>query len=75
MCGSGLRTAGTGYYNGAPPDGSAWKEAGGGDCGQRVMRGGSWTLDPEFLRASLRGRGSAGFRFYFIGFRLAQDLN
>ena len=29
-------------YNGAPTDGSAWNETGGGNCNQRLMRGGSW---------------------------------
>ncbi len=31
-------------YEGAPSDGSAWTEADGGDCGRRVVRGGSWDL-------------------------------
>jgi formylglycine-generating enzyme required for sulfatase activity len=29
-------------YEGAPDDGAAWEEADGGDCGRRVVRGGSW---------------------------------
>jgi formylglycine-generating enzyme required for sulfatase activity len=61
-------------YNGAPTDGSAWLEAGGGDCGQRVIRGGSWLSNPEYLRASSRGWGFADYRLNNIGFRLAQDL-
>jgi formylglycine-generating enzyme required for sulfatase activity len=62
-------------YNVAPANGSAWKEAVGGDCGQRVMRGGSWHYEPEDLRASNRYRDSAGDRDNSAGFRLAQDLN
>ncbi|WP_297323885.1 formylglycine-generating enzyme family protein [Nitrosomonas sp.] len=42
-------------YQGAPADGSAWKEANGGDCGRRVVRGGSWFGDPQLLRSAGRG--------------------
>lgn len=45
-------------YQGAPTDGSAWLEAGGGNCGGRVIRGGSWFYSPGLLRASYRS-GSA----------------
>ena len=62
-------------YNGAPTDGSAWKETGGGNCGQRVMRGGSWAYRPPYLRASSRHRLDADYRDSLIGFRLAQDLD
>ena len=33
-----------GSYRGAPSDGSAWTS--GGDCGYRVLRGGSWNNAP-----------------------------
>ena len=33
-------------YNGAPTDGSAWTR---GDCSLRVVRGGSWVIDPQYL--------------------------
>jgi formylglycine-generating enzyme required for sulfatase activity len=62
-------------YKDAPKDGSAWGAAGGGDCGQRVARGGSWLNLPGSLRASYRYRGDADFRFFTIGFRLAQDID
>jgi formylglycine-generating enzyme required for sulfatase activity/uncharacterized protein with PQ loop repeat len=61
-------------YEGAPTDGSAWFEANGGDCGRRVVRGGSWSAGPEGLRASLRYRGDAARGQINIGFRLAHDL-
>ena len=41
-------------YDGAPEDGSVWLEAGGGDCSQRVIRGGSWYFLPVYLRSSNR---------------------
>jgi Sulfatase-modifying factor enzyme 1/FG-GAP repeat len=59
-------------YKGAPTDGSAWLELYGGDCGQRVMRGGSWSNVPVNLRASIRNRNYAVDCNSNIGFRLAQ---
>jgi formylglycine-generating enzyme required for sulfatase activity len=61
-------------YNGAPEDGSAWKETGKGDC-LRVIRGGSLTNHPDFLRTSFRFENLANLGHYTIGFRLAQDLD
>lgn len=61
-------------YTGAPTDGAAWLEAGGGNCGQRMVRGGSWPDAPEIVRASSRSWIYAGGRNGIIGFRLAQDL-
>jgi formylglycine-generating enzyme required for sulfatase activity len=62
-------------YNGAPADGSAWKETSGGNCGQRVIRGGSSRDLPKALRASSRFRANADDRHGNTGFRLAQDLD
>jgi formylglycine-generating enzyme required for sulfatase activity len=42
--------------------------------GARVVRGGSWDLRPVDLRVSHRGWNGAGFRNFYIGFRLAQDI-
>ena len=38
-------------YVGAPTDGSAWTS---GDCGRRVIRGGSWGYNPRDLRSAFR---------------------
>jgi formylglycine-generating enzyme required for sulfatase activity len=62
-------------YEGAPENGSVWKEAGGGKCGQRVVRGGSWTRTPGYIRSSYRIKFVTDVRGYDIGFRLAQDLD
>lgn len=62
-------------YNQAPADGTAWLEAGRGDCQDRVNRGGAWAANrPETLRVSRRFGNLAGTRSDGLGFRLAQDL-
>ena len=64
-----------GNYNGAPEDGSAWGEIGGGECGRRVTRGGSWGNIPEGLLTSNRNLRDLVNRDSATGFRLAQDLD
>ena len=59
-----------GSYNGAPGDGSAWTS---GECGRRVLRGGSWFESP--LTAAFRIRTDSTFRDYLYGFRLARMLD
>jgi len=58
-------------YSGAPSDGSAWTT---GNCGQRVLRGGSWNHEPSFARAAFRVRSGTTNRDGFNGFRLARML-
>ena len=60
-----------GDYKGAPADGSAWTS---GDCGRRVLRGGSWLGSPGYLRAADRGWDSSDYRSNYIGFRVARTL-
>lgn len=62
------------HYQEAPIDGSAWLKANGGDCGERVVRGGSWGNTPVDLRVSNRGRYSTDARLTYLGFRLVQDI-
>ena len=59
-------------YAGAPTDGRAWRS---GDCSRRVLRGGSWSSEPDVLRSADRDRLPAGLRFDFFGFRLARTIN
>ena len=54
-------------YGGAPADGSAWEL---GNCGVRVLRGGSWDNEPWDLRSALRFRNSAVYRDSGNGFRV-----
>ena len=61
-------------YNGAPTDGAVWLEAQGGDCTQRVIRGGSWDNTPGTLRSSARSGHTVDNRSSFFGFRLVQDI-
>ena len=61
-----------GDYQGAPVDGSAWEES--GDGGPRVVRGGSWLLEPLWLRSAARGRNDPRDGFNTVGFRLARTL-
>jgi formylglycine-generating enzyme required for sulfatase activity len=58
-------------YKGAPLDGRPWEE---GDCGRRVLRGGSWDIIPEYARAAVRIRDEPGEGVYNVGFRLARTL-
>ncbi len=58
-------------YSAAPVDGSPWLT---GDCGRRVVRGGSWLDGPGSARAAFRFRNGPGFRNYNLGFRLARTL-
>jgi formylglycine-generating enzyme required for sulfatase activity len=62
-------------YVGAPGDGSAWTS---GDCSKRVLRGGSWSNAPEFVRAATRSRADAAGRdanySSYAGFHVARAL-
>ena len=60
-------------YDGAPRDGSAWTR--GGDCGRRVLRGGSWLSLPRILRSANRYRNDAVYRNSYFGFRVARTLD
>ena len=63
-------------YEGAPEDGSkAWGKEGGGDCNRRVIRGGSWSYEPRYIRSAYRSRDVPDLRYGNLGFRLAQDLD
>ncbi|NDY95348.1 formylglycine-generating enzyme family protein [Wenzhouxiangella limi] len=55
----------------APSDGSAWVNAG---CGQRVIRGGSWSSTPDMSRSAYRLAGSETSTDMRVGFRVARDL-
>ena len=58
-------------YHGTPSDGSAWES---GECGLRMLRGGSWYVSPRNLHSAFRGSFPSGIRFFDIGFRVARTL-
>jgi len=59
-----------GSYSGAPSDGSAWTS---GSCGRRVLRGGSCSNNPLYMRSAYRLWHSPDLRTSDNGFRLVQD--
>ena len=58
-------------YSGAPTDGSAWTTGCSG-INRRVLRGGSWSNYPAYLRSAFRIRNSPDIRTNYIGLRLAR---
>jgi formylglycine-generating enzyme required for sulfatase activity len=62
-------------YVGAPKDGSSWQS---GDCSKRVLRGGSWSSVPAFVRSAARTRADAGGRDFdyssYSSIRVARTL-
>jgi len=61
-------------YSGAPVDGRAWLEQDKGDCGRRVLRGGSWVNYPRNLRSAYRNWNTDDVANVYVGFRLARTL-
>ena len=58
-------------YNKAPADGNAWLK---GDCLARVLRGGSWKQDADYMRAARRSWYDRDVRYYLHGMRVAKTL-
>ena len=69
-----VEDCGNDIYKGAPTDGRAWTS---GICGRRVLRGGSWDSDPEFVRPAYRSwlKPSSRLYSYVLGFRIARMLD
>jgi formylglycine-generating enzyme required for sulfatase activity len=58
-------------YEGAPGDGSARL---GGDCSERLIRGGAWHADPWYIRAAKHDWAPPELNTARVGIRLARDL-
>lgn len=58
-------------YIGAPTDGSAWRA---GRCTFRVLRGGSWNVQPAYARSAKRFTFKAAFRYFSSGVRPVRVL-
>lgn len=61
-----------GSYHNASADGLAWLEKDGGECGRRVVRGGSWSLYPLDLRSAYRTSVNSDVANFASGFRIAR---
>ena len=61
-------------YNGGPTDGSAWMEDKGGDCKDRIARGGSWVNYPLYSRSAMRDGDTSGDRASNVGIRVGRML-
>ncbi|HBH35284.1 MAG TPA: hypothetical protein DDW45_02435 [Gammaproteobacteria bacterium] len=59
-------------YEGAPEDATPLETAEDGVCSGRVLRGGSWDHDPQYLRSASRFGDRPDSRNNDIGFRLAR---
>ena len=66
-----VRDCWNGSHDGGARDGAARLS---GNCGLRVLRGGSWFEAAEFARAAKRLRGKPESRANIVGFRVAADL-
>lgn len=59
-------------YKGAPTNGSAWLK--GGNCDQRVLKGGYYGSDSDAIRSASRARYDKDVRYSGNGFRVARSI-
>lgn len=57
-------------YRSAPANGSAWVKSG---CKERVLRGGSFSNDPRYVRSASRFKYDFDVRFQTNGFRVVRE--
>jgi formylglycine-generating enzyme required for sulfatase activity len=61
-------------YERAPSDGRIWLEEDGGNCGEHMVRGGSWQSGQISVRSSLRAAIGYADASGLIGFRIVREL-
>jgi formylglycine-generating enzyme required for sulfatase activity/serine/threonine protein phosphatase PrpC len=59
-------------YKGAPEDGSVWE---GGDCRQRIVRGGSYISPQQSIRTTKRDKFKSDSGYDHVGIRVVRELN
>ncbi|MFM6495639.1 MAG: formylglycine-generating enzyme family protein, partial [Dolichospermum sp.] len=59
-------------YKGAPTDGKAWISN--NAKSDKLLRGGSWLVIPEYCRSAYRSSNGAGFDNNYSGFRVVCDV-
>jgi formylglycine-generating enzyme required for sulfatase activity len=67
--------AARGVTSAQAPHPDAWKEACKDEKSFRVVRGGSWYGNPDYLRSSFHNYAAPVGRNYGLGFRVARDLS
>ncbi|MBY5458535.1 SUMF1/EgtB/PvdO family nonheme iron enzyme [Rhizobium leguminosarum] len=60
-------------YKGAPSNGAAWNK--GGNCDQRVLKGGYYDSDSAAIRSASRARYDKNVRYSGNGFRVARTVD
>lgn len=60
-----------GSYQGAPGDGGPWLK---GDCVSRVLRGGGWALNHDYMRLTRRNHYDWDVRYHLHGLRVVREL-
>ena len=60
-------------YEGAPEDGTAWVKSNNPQS-SKMLRGGSWDLNPRVCRSADRNWISRDLRYFYTGFRVAVSL-
>ena len=59
-------------YNGAPDDGSVWE---GGDCTQRIVRGGSFISPQQSIRRNKRDKFRSDSGYDHVGIRVVREVD
>jgi formylglycine-generating enzyme required for sulfatase activity/uncharacterized membrane protein len=61
-------------YQDAPTDGRVWDEPG-ANCQRRVLRGGSWSVEPSFVRSAARAALPSNARNGNVGLRVVREID